>query len=274
MKENWTKGYPFLEREDNKDNIVLLDLEEIDPNPFQPRRSFPEEKIQELMQSIKTYGLLHPVIVRRAGKRYQLVVGERRTLACKRLGWKTIPAVVKEVNDSAMATIALIENLQRENLNVIEEATGYARLLEEFNLTQEALAQRLGKNQSTIANKMRLLKLPEAIKKELIKGTITERHARALLKLGDRGTQMQLCREIVEKGLTVQQTERKIEMLVGGGSKKEGRKPGRIVVRDMRIFLNTIRQAIDIIEKSGLNPQYTEREEEDYLEVVIRLPKG
>ena len=158
MKENRFHNLFLPDPEPGKDKAAVIKIQDIEPNPYQPRRTFSEDTITELMQSIKTYGLLQPIIVRRAGRSFQLVAGERRVVACKKLGWDTITAIIKDLTDSAMAAIALIENLQRENLNFIEEAAGYARLINEFNLTQEVLAQRLGKSQSTIANKLRLLK--------------------------------------------------------------------------------------------------------------------
>ena len=159
------------------------------------------------MQSIKTYGLLQPVIVRSIASGYELVAGERRLRACQQLGWTQIPAVVKDVSESAMATMALIENLQRENLSFLEEAAGYERLLKEFKLTQEVLAQRLGKSQSTIANKLRLLKLPDSVKEKLLAHDLTERHARALLKLPDEEAQIKILQEVCNLGYTVKQTE-------------------------------------------------------------------
>lgn len=198
-----------------------MKIEALQPNPYQPRQSFPEEKINELKQSIRTYGLLHPIIVRRFGRVYQIVAGERRVMACRDLGWQTIPAIVKEINDSAMAAMALIENLQRENLNYLDEAAGYARLIESFNLTQEVLAQRLGKSQSTIANKMRLLKLPDEVKDLLVKEQLTERHARALLKLESEEQQLKMVQEIIQEGLTVSDTERRIAQLNEPSKKKK-----------------------------------------------------
>ena len=178
-----------------------------------------------------------------------------------------------DLTDTAMATVALIENIQRENLNYIEEAKGYARLLEQFNLTQEVLAQRLGKNQSTIANKIRLLKLPVSIQEKLSEGYLTERHARALLKLGTEEMQKGLVEEIIKKGLNVSKTEERIKKIMEKRGQGEAKKKKRGLIKDMRIFLNTIREAVSIIEKSGLNPQLEERESEDYIEVFIRLPK-
>ncbi len=273
MKEQWS-GYPYPDTIAGKEKVITIKIEDIEPNPFQPRRNFTPDKLQELKQSIKTYGLLQPIMVRRSGRGYQLVVGERRLMACKSLGWETITATVKELSDSAMATIALIENLQREDLNFIEEAEGYALLMKRFNLTQEVLAQRLGKSQSTIANKLRLLKLPDAVKKSLLQNNLTERHARALLKLDSEEMQQKIIKEILEKGLTVSQTEARIEKIRGARSgSPEPKKLPRAVVRDFRIFLNTIREAIKIIEDSGLKPEVNEKMEEEYVEVTIRLFK-
>ena len=236
MKDDRLKKIPFLEGEPGKDKVIKVKIEALQPNPYQPRQSFPEEKINELKQSIRTYGLLHPIIVRRFGRVYQIVAGERRVMACRDLGWQTIPAIVKEINDSAMAAMALIENLQRENLNYLDEAAGYARLIESFNLTQEVLAQRLGKSQSTIANKMRLLKLPDEVKDLLVKEQLTERHARALLKLESEEQQLKMVQEIIQEGLTVSDTERRIAQLNEPSNKKKYKRPRKGVVRDVRIF--------------------------------------
>ena len=170
--------------------IQQIAVEKIRPNPYQPRKHIEMEKISELAQSIKTYGLMQPIVVRKAAQGIELVAGQRRLMATQELGWTEIPAIVRELSNSAVATMSLIENLQREHLTFLEEAEGYERLLKEFNLTQEVLAQRLGKSQSTIANKLRLLKLPEQVKDKLFSEEVTERHARALLKLTDE--QMQL----------------------------------------------------------------------------------
>ncbi len=274
MKDDRISNVPLFEGDTGREKIIQVRIDHLQPNPYQPRQSFPEEKIAELTQSIRTYGLLHPIIVRRIGRVYQIVAGERRVIACKNLGWKAIPATLKDLSDSAVAAMALIENLQRENLGYLDEAAGYARLIQTFNLTQEVLAQRLGKSQSTIANKMRLLKLPEKIKDLLVEEQLSERHARALLKLDSAVQQEKMVREIVQEDLTVSDTEKRIERLV---DKKENKKPGmqrKGKVRDMRIFLNTIRQAVKIIESSGLSPEVEEKVEQDYIEVTIRLFKA
>jgi len=280
VKEKSGGILPWVENNPDKEKVVTVELDKIAPNPYQPRRTFEEDKIEELSQSIQTYGLLQPVIVRKTGRdAYQLVVGERRVIACRRLGMNKIPAVIKELSDNAVATIALIENLQRENLDFIEEARGYERLINEFNFTQEVLAQRLGKSQSTIANKLRLLKLPDKVIQLLTNGDLTERHARALLKLNSADEQEKLVEEIIQKDLNVKDTENRVEEILsdaqedkGKGKSKKG-KASKGVVRDLRIYLNTIRQAIFMVKKSGLTPLVEENDGDEYYEISIKLPK-
>ncbi|HOC07151.1 MAG TPA: nucleoid occlusion protein [Bacillota bacterium] len=252
-----------------------LSCSKISPNPFQPRQHFDEENLEELAQSIRTYGLLQPIIVRPYEKGYQLVAGERRLRACKILGWSRIPAVIRDINDSAMAAIALIENLQREDLDFFEEAKGYQRLLDEFSLTQEVLAQRIGKSQSTIANKMRLLKLTESVQSKLLEAGLSERHARALLKLPDAKSQEQILEKVIRLNLNVRQTEDLIEDVLADNkdASSEAKGTQKFVIRDYRIVLNTIRQAITSMEQIGLRPQLTHHEHKEYFEITIRVPK-
>lgn len=262
----------FLENEPVTEKIQAISLAKISPNPFQPRKTIEDDKIDELAQSIKTSGLIQPIVVRRAGMGYQLVVGERRFLACQRLGWEKISAAIKIMSDHEMAAIALIENLQRENLNYIEEALGYLKLMELFNLTQEALAQRIGKSQSTIANKIRILKFSEPVRRMLLESGLTERHARALLKIEDEAAQKEMIKKIVEHELNVSESEKMIgEAFTAKTSPK--RKFKKPIVRDMRIMLNTIREALKMLKKTGIKPEIIETVEEDYLEVKIVLTK-
>ncbi len=275
MKETWAKLLGLEGQERPEESLVYIEIDRIEGNPFQPRKEFDQGKIDELSQSIKTYGLLQPILVTENDNKYQIVAGERRFMACQKLGWVKIPAIIKEINTSGMAAIALIENLQRENLHYMEEAQGYNRLIEEFGLTQEVLAQRLGKNQSTIANKLRLLKLPEGVKEEIKGGNLTERHARALLKLEKEKEQEKVVKRVLEENLNVNQTEKLIEESLNKqiDSPKEKKKKKKVVIRDIRIFLNTIRQAIKIIKKAGMTPLVTETDREDHYEIVIKLPK-
>lgn len=250
-----------------------LNCAEISPNPFQPRQYFNEDNLRELAQSIKTYGLLQPILVRRFQDGYQLVAGERRLRACKLLGWHQIPAAIREVNDSAMAAMALIENLQRENLDYFEEAEGYQRLLGEFGLTQEVLAQRIGKSQSTIANKMRLLKLATSVQGKLLEAGLSERHARALLRLPDNDSREKVLEKVIKLNLNVRQTESLIDGLLEDNEPSEKSPAPKFVIKDYRIVMNTIRHAVATMEQVGLKPQVSQNEHDDYYEVTIRLPK-
>lgn len=273
MIKKQIENYSFNVTEAASDKVLAIDIEMIRPNPYQPRREIAEEKIVELAQSIRTNGLIQPVVVRRVANGYQLAVGERRLLACRRLGWKKISAAVKILSDDAMATIALVENLQREDLNYIEEALGYISLMNNFNLTQESLARRLGRSQSTIANKIRLLKLSEPVRSQLLDKGLSERHARALLRLCSDDDQIKAIHEIVAQGLTVKQAEKRIEKLAEIESSRKKTSRSKPIIRDMRIVLNTIREAVGIIRNSGLYPEVIETVEPDYIEVRIRLTR-
>jgi ParB family chromosome partitioning protein len=274
MKEPWGK-IRLEKREHQKEEIRNIDMRQIHSNPYQPRKIFEEEKIMELAQSIKTYGLLQPIILTPDKEGYCIIAGERRFMACNALGWTEIPAIIREYKGSSMAAVALIENLQREDLNFMEEAQGYKRLIDEFDLTQEVLAQRLGKSQSTIANKLRLLKLPDNIKEIIKQGNLSERHARALLKLNSEEKQQEAVSYILKMDLNVKETEKLINELAKKEAKKDGGSSNqrKVVIRDLRIFLNTIRQAINIIRRAGLTPQVDEVDEDNYFEIRIRLPK-
>ena len=275
MSDAWKTLINVGESDIDHGEVQRILINNIRPNPFQPRKSFDAVKIEELAQSVRTYGLLQPILVRRdKNGQFQLIAGERRLKACKSLEWTHIPAVIKDLSDSAMATIALIENLQREDLNFIEEAEGYGRLLEEFGLTQEVLAQRLGKSQSTIANKLRLLKLPCRVKELLLSQDLSERHARALLRLPDEDMQIKVVNEICNLGYTVKQTEKRVDEIVDSGVDVPAAKDRKkVIIRDIRIFLNTIRQAVSILENGGLGPKMIEKDHGEFLEITIRLPK-
>ncbi len=255
------------------DKVLAIDINKIEANPFQPRREIDQDRISELAQSIKASGLIQPVVVRRAGAGYQLAAGERRLLACRQLGWQKITASIKQLSDQAMATIALIENLQRENLNYIEEATGYVSLMENFNITQEELARRMGKSQSTIANKVRLLKLTDIVRNKLLEHGLSERHARALLAIKSEAAQLDMIDEIIERSLTVSQSEKRVAKIAEKEAGPEKARKTKTIVKDMRIVLNTIREAVAIIQSSGLYPEVEEKIESDFIEVTIRLTR-
>ncbi|MDZ5782517.1 nucleoid occlusion protein [Marinococcus luteus] len=257
----------------NEHEVKMIPIHQIMANPFQPRTIFSDEKLSELAQSLQTHGLLQPITVRKQSGGYEIIAGERRWRASQKLGWKEIPALVKEFNDTQTASIALIENLQREALTALEEAAAYARLLEMNQLTQASLAQRLGKSQSTIANKLRLLHLSEYVQEKLSEKEITERHARALLKLPEAERQDRIVDEAIEKDWNVKQTEDKIAAMLDPKPKKT-KQPKKHVSRDTRIALNTIRESIDMVTKSGMTIDTNEEDYDGYYQVTIRIPKS
>ena len=196
---------------DDRAQPVAAQLSAIHRNPRQPRETFADEGIEELANSIQEKGILQPLLVRRAADGFELIAGERRFRAAQRLGLKEVPVVVRDATDSDMLEMALIENIQRENLNPIEEAKAYRRLIDEFDLTQEEIAKRVGKNRSTVTNTLRLLQLPDAVKKEIQRGALSAGHARALVNAGSAAAQTQLGQEIVSRRLTVRQTEQLVK---------------------------------------------------------------
>ncbi len=258
------------------EEVRQIPINEIVPNRYQPRTVFAEDKIKELALTIRTHGIIQPIVVRQfTDNQYEIIAGERRWRAVQTLEWETIPAIIKEFNDAETASVALIENLQREELSAIEEAYAYARLLELHNLTQEALAQRLGKGQSTIANKLRLLKLPEEVQQMLMLKKLTERHARALIPLKDPEKQIKLMQDIIEKQLNVKQTEDRVDKILELEKEKKRPKPKfKAVSRDMRIAMNTIRQSLTMVEESGVNLNTEEEEFDDFFQFTIRIPKN
>ncbi|WP_160726002.1 nucleoid occlusion protein [Bacillus sp. USDA818B3_A] len=258
---------------ERNEEIKKIPINQIIPNRFQPRSVFDEEKIEELSRTIHIHGIIQPIVVREfAADKFEIIAGERRWRAMKKLGWAEAPAIVKNLSDTETASVALIENLQREELSPIEEAIAYGKLLELHNLTQEALAQRLGKGQSTVANKLRLLKLPQPVQEALLNKVITERHARALIPLKDPEKQVALLAEVMERNLNVKQTEERVVRLLE--QKNQQPKPKRRAFsKDMRIAVNTIRQSLSMVSDSGINLDAEEEEFEEFYQFTIRIPK-
>lgn len=259
---------------DNK--VQEIAVSNIIPNQYQPRSVFDQEKLLELAATIQEHGVIQPIIVRQFGEKYEIIAGERRWRAVNSLGWDKIPAIIKAFDDDQTASIALIENLQREELTAIEEAMAYSRLIDIHGLTQESLAQQLGKGQSTIANKLRLLKLPSAVQSAILDKKITERHARALIVLKDPKKQELLLNEIIEKQLNVKQTETQVQRLLHDAQKNESaKKPNKRVSlsRDSRIAVNTIRQSVSMVTNTGLDIDSSEEDMGEYYQFTIRIPK-
>ncbi len=260
--------------------ITHIPLERITPNPYQPRRIFDKTALSELAQSIKEFGVMQPVCVRLiAPGKFELVAGERRLRASRLAGLEVIPAIVVNLNDRDSASIALIENLQRENLHYIEQAEGFQNLINDYGFTQERLSERIGKNQSTIANKLRILKLSKNVQRILIDSGLTERHARALLRLETEEEQLVVLERINRDGLNVKKTEEFIEAFLEHREKEEkaeraknAPKP-RGFARDMRLLTNTIEHTVEQLRQTGLNADYTvEQHESEYrISISVKL---
>lgn len=256
--------------------ILRVKIEDIFTNPFQPRKQFDQESLWELSESIREYGVLQPLLVRKGAYGYELIAGERRLRAAKLAGRDDVPVLVREMTDKEMAEIALIENLQRENLHFFEEAEGLERLLTEFSFTQEKLALRMGKKQSTIANKLRLLRLTPAVRQIVQKEKLSERHARALLGIDDERTQLVVVEEVCKQKLNVRQTEELIQQAKQPKTVAQITAKQNVVrlVRDARIFLNTLNNIIGEMKKSGFHIEVEEKEERDTITVTMKVPRS
>jgi len=253
--------------------VVLLPVTDIVSNRSQPRRCFGTDDLSELSNSIHTNGLLQPITVRRLDNgTYELISGERRTMAFRQLGREFIPAIVEKYTDEQSAVLALIENLQRKDLNCFEEATGIARLMEEIGLTQQEISQRLGRSQSTVANKLRLLKFPPCVRERIINENLTERHARALLKLTEEQEQLEAIDAIVQFSYTVEQTENYVAAKIELRDKKPTKR--LFIIKDMRIFLNSINKAVETMRDAGIPVDADKSEDEECVEYHIRIPKA
>lgn len=293
--------------------VTEIAVDSIALNPHQPRQKFDEGSLAELARSVKEHGVIQPIIVRPAGNAFELVAGERRLRAARLAGLAKIPAIVRDVGPQEMAVLALIENLQREDLNVIEEARSYRRLLDEFKFTQSEVGRLVGKGQSTISNKLRLLRLPERVQARVLGEGVSERHARALLELPDEASQMKILDEIRDRGLSVRETENRVRALTrpagsrgagGAGGPGDrgadaaglfdhleakapaGRRGSTIsqlsqvsdrrairAFRDVRLFLNTFRRAVAMLKEAGIRAEMTEEDGPEFLEVKVRIPK-
>lgn len=259
--------------------IQDIELDKIVPNRYQPRREFSDDSIKELAETLDKDGLLQPIVVREDGEdKYEIIAGERRYRAAKSLNWETIPAIVNNMNDDQAASLALIENLQREDLNPIDEAKAYTNLMKLNDLTQTALAKDMGKSQSYVANKLRLLKLDDDVQKALVEGKITARHGRALLNLSD-DDQERVLKEIEGKGLNVKQTEeiaKDVNAYFNPKPKEKETKRERVVKRipkDLKVQINTIKKAVKLAKDSGIKVKVKENNDPDDYKITIELKR-
>lgn len=257
-------------------NVVELEVQKIIPNRYQPRKLFSDESIAELATTIAEHGLLQPIVVREyeAGK-YEIIAGERRFRAVNRLKWEKIPALIKKMDDTQTASMAVIENLQREGLSAIEEAQSYQKLMELNQLTQLQLAREIGKSQSFVANKLRLLKLNMGVQRAILHRKLTERHGRALVSLDDK-QQVELLKQIEEGHLTVKETEALVAKITAPKVKVQPKKKAKARTKgsskDVKIALNTIRQSVKMVTDTGLKVTTSEEEAPGVHRIIIEIP--
>ena len=258
-------------------SVLVLRPEDIRPNPLQPRRQFDEAALRELSESIRRYGILNPLTVRLRPGGYELVAGERRLRAAKLAGLRELPCLVVDVDLEDAGLLALVENLQRKDLDFWEEARGIRRLIDSFHLSQEEAARRLGRSQSAVANKLRLLKLPRDVLENLRSYGLSERHGRALLRLTEPNAQRMALEYIAANGLTVAATEEYIEGLLAApaADAPERQEPRRtLILKDVRVFLNSLNRSLDLMKQGGIDAGVDRRETEDSLILTISIPKS
>lgn len=253
--------------------VLELPVAQIRPNPYQPRRQFSPEALEQLAQSIRHSGILQPLTVRRQEDGWELVAGERRLRAAKLAGLATVPCIETQASDENSALLALIENLQREDLHYLEEAAAIARFLQQTELSQEAAAARLGRSPSALANKLRLLRLSSACQALLAEHGLTERHARCLLRLEEESERLQALHAIIDHGWNVAQAEQHIERRLAAlqTTPPAGRKT--YILKDVRLFLNSVDRGVRLIRDAGVNAQTERTETPEDIVLTIRIPK-
>ena len=250
-----------------------LRITEIEPNREQPRKNFSDEAITALAESIRDHGMLQPILVRpMEDGSYRIVAGERRWRAARMLGLDEVPVNIKEMTDTEAAQLSLIENLQMENLNPVEEAMGFKELIEKYGMTQESAAIRLGLAQSTVANKLRILKLNAEERKIILDNNMSERHARALLKITDNDRRLAVLNKAAESGWTVDTLEKYIAKLLKEDEKRASYHKRAAMLKDVRLFFNSVNKAIDVMRLAGVNADAKRIDHEDYIEYIIKIP--
>lgn len=264
---------PLLRRKGlfESNRVQFLPISAISPNPAQPRKVFAQDGLEELAASIKEHGVLQPLSVRRTSTGLELVSGERRLRASKLAGLTEVPCIIVSVDGQESSLLALVENLQRRDLDFVEEAAALSSLIQTYRLSQEEAARRVGKSQSAVANKLRLLRLPPQVLKLLLEAGCTERHARALLRLEDPELQQKAAQYIVQEHLTVAKSEAYVESLLSPAPPKR-RKP-TYLIKDVRFFLNTVTKGLTMMKTAGVDAACERSETEDSILLTIRIPK-
>ena len=266
----WTRKKGLFE----SGRVVFLPIAQLSPNPNQPRSVFQQDGLEELADSIREHGILQPLSVRRLDGGYELISGERRLRAAKLAGLTEVPCILVQATDVQSSLLALVENLQRRDLDFVEEAEALSRLISTYHLSQEEAAKRVGKSQSAVANKLRLLKLPPELLTSLREAGLTERHARALLRLNDTTAQRKALEHIIHHQLTVAKSEEYIDSLLLTLADKPLRRKPTILIRDVRLFLNTVTRGLSLMQQAGVDAQCGQEETAESILLTIRIPKA
>ena len=253
--------------------VQYISLAQLSPNPQQPRRSFDEAALRELADSIRAYGILQPLTVRRTPGGYQLVAGERRMRAARMAGLREVPCLVAQVDEQDAGMLALIENLQRRDLDCFEEAAAIARLISRYGLSQEQAAEKLGKSQSAVANKLRLLRLEEPVVDALHRYGLTERHARALLRLCDGEQRLRAVEHIGKTGMNVAAAEAYIDRLAAENQTTPPHRRSAYIIKDVRLFLNSVERGIRLMQGAGVGAQVARQDTDSEICLTVRIPK-
>ncbi len=252
--------------------VIFLPVDTILPNPNQPRRIFDAAGLEELADSIRAVGLLQPLTVCRRESQWELVAGERRLRAARLAGLEEVPCLSVQTDGQSSSLLALVENLQRRDLDFWEEATALRRLIDTYHISQEEAARHIGKSQSAVANKLRLLKLPQEALVLLREGGASERHARSLLRLETEEQQLECARRIVEQGFTVAQTEGLVDSLLSAQPVSPRKKP-TFIIKDVRLFLNTVTRSLDLMRSAGVDAQCSRQDSDEAITLTIRIPR-
>lgn len=253
--------------------VRYISLNQIRPNPQQPRRSFDEDSLSELAESIRRYGILQPLTVRRQGTGYELVAGERRLRAAAMAGLREVPCLVAQVGEEDSALLALMENLQRRDLDCWEEAEALSRLIARYGLSQEETARRLGRSQPAVANKLRLLRLEEPVVDALHRYGLTERHARALLRLCDGEQRLRAVEHIGKAGMNVAAAEAYIDRLAAENQTTPPHRRSAYIIKDVRLFLNSVERGIRLMQGAGVGAQVARQDTDSEICLTVRIPK-
>ena len=259
---------------ERRERVLTLRVEDIRPNPYQPRQTFDDEGLRELASSIRRHGILQPLTVRSAGGgKWELVAGERRLRAAKLAGLEQVPCIRREADDRETALLALVENLQRRDLHYLEEAAAIAAYIRQTGITQEEAAAQLGRSPSALANKLRLLRLSPACRELLVRNGLTERHARCLLRLEDEAERLAALRHIADKHLNVAQAEQYVEQRITQLQSTAPKRRRTFILKDVRLFLNSLDRGLRMVREAGVDARTERQETEDAILLTIRIPK-